>query len=58
MYILNAICNRFYFEEVQEEVLGQCSVEGILAPRKKKVYLSISGLFQLKTSRVVEEIPL
>ena len=48
--ILDVICNRFYFGEVQEEVLGQCSGQGILLPRKKKSYLSISGLFQKKMS--------
>ena len=33
--ILNVIYNRFYFGEVQEEVLGQCSVQGISVPRKE-----------------------
>ena len=42
-YILDVICNRYYFGEVQEEVLGQCSQLPV-----KKVYLSISGLFQKK----------
>ena len=32
-YILDAIRNRFYFGEVQEEVLGQSSGQGISAPR-------------------------
>ena len=32
-YILDVICNRFYIGEVQEEVLGQCSGQGISAPR-------------------------
>ena len=32
-YILNVICTRFYFGEVQEEVQGQCSGQGISAPR-------------------------
>ena len=31
-YILDVICNRFYFEEVQEEVLGQRIEQGISAP--------------------------
>ena len=35
MYVLDVICNRFYFEEVQEEVLGHCSGQGISAPRKE-----------------------
>ena len=34
-YILDVICNRFYFGEVQEEVLGQCSGQGISAPREE-----------------------
>ena len=51
MYILHVICNRCYFEEVQEEVQGQWSGQGILAPRKKKVCLSISGLFQKKNKQ-------
>ena len=32
-YILDVICNRFYSEEVQEQVLSQCSGQGISAPR-------------------------
>ena len=32
-YVLDVICNRFYFEDVQEEVLGQCAAQGISAPR-------------------------
>ena len=31
--VLYLICNRFYFGEVQEEVLGQCSGQGISVPR-------------------------
>ena len=57
-YILDVICNRFYFGEVQEEVLV-CAVGRVSQHPEKKVYLSISGLFQKKkTSRVVEEMPL
>ena len=43
-YILDVICNRFYFGEVQEETLGQCSEQGISVAQhpEKKVYLSIS----------------
>ena len=33
MYILDVICNRFYFGEIQEEVIGQWSGQGISAPR-------------------------
>ena len=32
---MDVICNRFYFGEVQEEVLGQCSEQYILASRKE-----------------------
>ena len=32
-YILDVICNRYYFGEVQEQVLDQCSGQGISAPR-------------------------
>ena len=34
-YILEVICNRFYFGEVQEEVLGQYSGQGISIPKTK-----------------------
>ena len=33
--ILDIICSRFCFGEVQEEVLRQSSGQGILAPRKE-----------------------
>ena len=46
-YILDVICNIFYFGEVQEVVLGQYNGQSILAP-KRKIYLSIRGLFQKK----------
>ena len=36
-YILDVICNRFYFGEVQEKVLGQCSRQGISAPRTESL---------------------
>ena len=49
MYILDVICNKFYFGEVQEDVPGQCSGQGISAPRKEG--LSISGLFQKKNKQ-------
>ena len=32
-YILDVVCNRFYFGEVQKEGLDQCTGKGILAPR-------------------------
>ena len=34
-YFLDVICKKFYFGEVQEEVLGQRSGNDISAPRKK-----------------------
>ena len=30
---MDIICNKFYFGEVQEEVLGQCNGQGMSAPR-------------------------
>ena len=54
-YILDVICSRFYFGEVQEEVLGQCTGQDIPAPRTEGLpVLSISAP-EKKTSRVVEE---
>ena len=32
---MDVICNRVYFVEVQEDVLGQCSWQGMSAPRKE-----------------------
>ena len=32
-YILYVICNKFYFGEAQEEVLDQCTEQGISVPR-------------------------
>ena len=55
-YILNVICNRLYFGEIQEEVLGQCSGQGISEARTESLF-AISGLFQKKANRV-EEMPL
>ena len=50
MYIVDVICNRFYFRENQEDVLGHGSGQGISAS-KKNVYLFISGLFQKKNKQ-------
>ena len=44
-YILDVICSRLYFWDVQEEVLTQSSGQGISAPRTE---LSIIGLLQQK----------
>ena len=38
-YILDVICNIFYFGEVQEEVLGQCSGQGISVPREESLFV-------------------
>ena len=58
MYILDVICNRFYFGEVQEDVLGQYNGQ-VSQHLEQKVHLSISGLLQKKkTNKVVEEMPL
>ena len=32
-YILDVICDRFYFGEVQQDVLGQCNAQGISVPK-------------------------
>ena len=56
MYVLDVICNRFYFEEVQEEVLGHCSGQGISAPRKEGLSIYQWSVPEKKTtSRVIEE---
>ena len=57
MYILDVICNRFYFEDVQEEVLGQFSGQGISAPRKESLSVHQRSVPEKKTSRVVEKMP-
>ena len=46
-YILDVICNRICFGEVQEEVLNQCIGQVSQHP-EQKAYVSISGLFQKK----------
>ena len=50
-YILDAICNRVYFGEIHEEVLGQCSGQGTSQHPEQNVYLYISGLFEKKNKR-------
>ena len=57
-YILDLICNRYYFGEVQEEVLGQCSGQGFSAPRNEGLSVYQWSVPDKKTSRVVEEMPL
>ena len=46
-YILDVICNKFYFGE-ERKLLGQCSGQGrfISQHLEQKVYLSISSLFR------------
>ena len=39
MYIIDAICNRFYFGEVKEKVLGQCIGQDISAPRAEGLFI-------------------
>ena len=58
MYILNVICNKFYFGEVQEEVLGQCSGQAISAVRTEGLSVYQRSVTKKKASRVVEEMPL
>ena len=57
-YILDVICNRFYFGEVREEVLGQCIGQGILVPKKEGLSVHQWSVPENKASRVVEEMPL
>ena len=57
-YILDIICKRFYFGEVQEDALGQCGGQGILAPRKEGIFVYQWSVSKKKISRVVEEMPL
>ena len=38
--ILDVICNRFYFEEIQKEILGQYIGQCILAPRTEDPFVS------------------
>ena len=52
VYVLDVICNRFYFEEVQEEVISQCTGQGISVPTTEGPFLGKN------TSRAVKEIPL
>ena len=33
MWILDVVCNKSYFGEVQEDVLGRCTEQSIYAPR-------------------------
>ena len=47
-YILDVICNRFYFGEVQEEVLGQCSEQGISAPKEEGLSAYLWSVSQKK----------
>ena len=32
-HVFEVVCNRFYFGEIQEEVIGQCTGQAISAPR-------------------------
>ena len=36
-YILDVLCNKFYFGEVQEEVLGQCSGQDSITANRREV---------------------
>ena len=57
-YILDVICNRFYFGEVQEEVLDQCCGQGISALRVEGLSVYQWSVPEKKTSRLVEKMPL
>ena len=39
MYILDITCSRFCFRKIQEEFLGQCSRQGIPAPRTEGLFV-------------------
>ena len=39
MHILDVICNRFYFGEVQKEVLRQCSGQDTSALKKESLFV-------------------
>ena len=52
-YILDVICNIFYFLEVQYVILGQCNEQDILAPRTENLS-AYQWSVREKTSRVVE----
>ena len=58
MYILDVICKKIYFGEVKQEVLGQCSRQGISAPRKEGLSVYQWSVTEEKTSRVVVEMSL
>ena len=58
VYILDVICNRFYFVEVQEEVIGYCSEKGILRPRTEGLSVYQWPVSEKKSSREVEEMSL
>ena len=53
--ILDVIPNRLYFEEVQEEVLGKCSGEGITFHRKEDLSVYQWSVSEKKTSRVLRK---
>ena len=57
-YILDVICNRFSIGEAQEEVLGQCSGQGISATRKEGLSVYQWSVPEKKPSRMAEEMPL
>ena len=52
---MDVICNRFYFGEVKEEVLGQCSGQGISVPRKEGLSVYQWSVPEKKKSMVVEK---
>ena len=47
-YILDVIWNRFYFRDVQEEVLAQWRGEGISAPREKGLFVYLLSVPEKK----------
>ena len=56
-YILDVICNKFYFGQVQKNVLGLCSGQSIYSAPRTKGPSVYQWSVPEKTSRVVEEVP-
>ena len=54
---MDVICNKFYFGEIQEEVIGQCTEQGISAPRTESLSFYQYPAPEKETGRVVEEMP-
>ena len=58
MYVLDVIRNRFYFGEVQETVIGQCTGQGISSSRTEGLCVHQWSVPEIKTIRANEVMPL